>query len=70
MPGTKEGGLAAAKTNIERYGQSFYAKIGSKGGKNGTTGGFGAGELGRERARKYGAIGGSISRRGKKNENN
>lgn len=41
----------------------FYSKIGRKGGKNGTTGGFAQGEAGRERARKYGVIGGRISRR-------
>lgn len=66
MAGTKAGGRAAAETNKKKYGSDFYAKIGSKGGKNGRTGGFAAGEEGRERARKYGAIGGRISRRTKK----
>ena len=35
MAGTKKGGEAAAKTNQERYGSDFYAKIGAKGGKKG-----------------------------------
>jgi hypothetical protein len=63
MAGTKEGGQAAAKTNKNKYGSDFYAKIGAKGGKAGHTGGFYAN---RELARKAGAIGGRISRRTKK----
>jgi len=66
MAGTKSGGMAAASTNKKKYGADFYARIGAMGGKNGTTGGFAAGEEGRERARKYGAVGGRISRRTKK----
>lgn len=66
MAGTKAGGQAAAATNKKKYGSDFYAKIGSKGGKLGHTGGFAAGEEGRDRARKYGAVGGRISRRTKK----
>lgn len=66
MAGTKAGGQAAAATNKKKYGADFYAKIGAKGGKLGHTGGFAAGEEGRERARKYGAVGGRISRRTKK----
>lgn len=65
MAGTKEGGKAAAITNKKRYGDDFYKKLGTVGGKNGRTGGFAAGEEGRARARKYGAIGGRLSRRGK-----
>ena len=68
MAGTKAGGRAAAATNKMKYGSDFYAKIGAKGGQNGRTGGFAAGEEGRERARKYGAIGGRISRRTKKSD--
>jgi hypothetical protein len=64
VAGTKLGGKRAAKTNKQKYGADFYAKIGAKGGKKGKTGGFGDGEAGRERARMYGAIGGRISRRG------
>jgi len=68
MAGTKAGGRAAAETNKKKYGPDFYAKIGAKGGQKGRTGGFAAGEAGRERARKYGAIGGHISRRTKKSD--
>jgi hypothetical protein len=53
----------AAMTNKKRYGTDFYKKIGRKGGRNGTSGGFAAGEEGRKRASYYGSIGGSISRR-------
>jgi general stress protein YciG len=63
MAGTKAGGIAAAKTNKARHGEDFYARIGAKGGKNGTTGGFAAN---RELARIAGAKGGKISRRTKK----
>ena len=66
MAGTKAGGQKAAATNKKKYGSDFYASIGAKGGQNGKTGGFAAGEAGRERARIYGAIGGRISRRTKK----
>lgn len=62
MAGTKEGGKKAAATNKARHGERFYAEIGSKGGKLGTTGGFYAD---RELARRAGAIGGRKSRRGK-----
>lgn len=65
MAGTKAGGQAAAKTNKQKYGDDFYKRIGSKGGRLGRTGGFAAGAEGRERARIYGAIGGRISRRTK-----
>ena len=65
MAGTREGGLKSAAKNLAKD-PNFYGKIGAIGGKNGTTGGFGAGEEGRERARKYGAIGGRKSRRTKK----
>ena len=65
MAGTKAGGRRAAETNIRLHGEDFYRRIGAKGGKKGTTGGFGQGEEGRERARKYGALGGRISKRGK-----
>ena len=61
MTGTKAGGQKAAKTNKERHGEGFYARIGKKGGQNGHTGGFAANP---ELARIAGAKGGSISRRG------
>ena len=63
MAGTKAGGQLAAKTNKQKYGPDFYAKIGSKGGKLGRTGGFFAN---RELAKLAGAKGGRISRRNKK----
>ena len=62
MAGTKAGGEAAAATNKSKYGADFYAKIGAKGGRNGTTGGFAANP---ELARIAGAKGGKISRRKK-----
>jgi uncharacterized protein len=63
MAGTKAGGMKAAATNKARYGKNFYAKIGAKGGKLGTTGGFAAN---RDLARAAGSKGGKISRRSKK----
>lgn len=63
MPGTRIGGLKAAMTNKVRYGKDFYAKAGAKGGKNGRTGGFAAGDEGRERAKLSGMIGGKRSKR-------
>ena len=65
MAGTKAGGEAAAKTNKDKYGADFYAKIGAAGGKKGKTGGFYAN---RELAREAGARGGRVSRRTKKTE--
>lgn len=71
MAGTKEGGRRAAETNKKKYGADFYKKIGSKGGELGKTGGFASdkvdanGLTGRDRASKFGTVGGTISRRGK-----
>lgn len=62
MSGTIAGGRKAAKTNMKNE-PNFYSRIGAMGGKNGKTGGFAAGEAGRERARIYGAIGGRKSKR-------
>lgn len=64
MSGSKIGGLKAAATNKQRYGEGFYAIIGAIGGRNGNTGGFAAN---RELARTAGKKGGTISRRTKKN---
>lgn len=61
MAGTKAGGKKAAATNKARHGEGFYARIGRKGGKNGHIGGFAANP---ELARKAGAKGGKLSRRG------
>lgn len=65
MAGTKAGGQKAAATNRARHGKDFYASIGAKGGKLGTTGGFFAN---RDLARAAGAKGGKISRRRKVSE--
>lgn len=61
MAGTQSGGKAAARTNKAKWGDDFYAKIGSKGGKKGKTGGFYAN---RELAKIAGAKGGAVSKRG------
>lgn len=58
--GTKEGGRKAAITN-KLNNPNFYSEIGSKGGKNGNTGGF---YNNPDLARRCGKIGGSISKRG------
>lgn len=60
MSGTKEGGLKASRTNREKHGEDFYARIGKNGGKKGHKGGFAANP---ELARKAGAIGGRKSKR-------
>jgi uncharacterized protein len=65
MAGTKDGAARAVQTIKGKHGADFYARIGAMGGKKGRTGGFAAGEEGRARARKYGAVGGRISRRTK-----
>jgi hypothetical protein len=62
MAGTKEGGLKAAATNREKFGEDFYKQIGSVGGKLGRTGGFYGNK---ELASRAGKIGGTISRRSK-----
>lgn len=62
MAGTKAGGLKAAKTNLEKYGEGFYAEIGKKGGSvTGVKKGFAANPA---LARVAGGKGGRISRRG------
>lgn len=62
MPGTRAGGLKAAATSKKRYGKGFYVKIGAMGGAKSVGGGFAADH---EQARRAGAIGGKISKRGK-----
>ena len=61
MSGNRKGGLKAAATNKAKHGADFYQRIGAKGGSNGHTGGFAANP---ELAKKAGAKGGRISRRG------
>lgn len=62
MAGNREGGRKASITNKLRHGDDFYSRIGRKGGHNGHTGGFASNP---ELARRAGAKGGRISRRGK-----
>ena len=62
MAGTKLGGLKAAAKNLAND-PDFYRRIGQKGGRNGTTGGFAANP---ELAKIAGAKGGRISKRRKK----
>lgn len=40
MAGTISGGKQASKTNKERHGEDFYARIGAIGGSHSKTGGF------------------------------
>lgn len=61
MAGTSQGGQNARDTNKKKYGEDFYARIGRMGGMKGRTGGFYAN---RELARRAGALGGAISRKG------
>ncbi len=63
MAGTKEGGIKAAKSNIEKYGKDFYSKIGARGGKAQVSKGFGAN---RELAVRAGRKAGTISKTGHK----
>lgn len=62
MGATKASAKLAAAAMKKRYGEDYYAKIGSLGGKASKTGGF-AGRP--DLAREYGAIGGRISKRHK-----
>ena len=55
MTGSKIGGVKAANTNKERYGEDYYLVIGAKGGKKTGPKGF---ALNRELARLAGAKGG------------
>lgn len=66
MSATREGGLKAAETNKQKYGEDFYRKMGQKGGKVSRGGGFGStkpgddGLTGPERARLAGHKGGLV----------
>lgn len=61
MAGNKGGGVAAARTNKQKYGVDFYARIGAIGGANSRGGGFT-----KETAAIWGKLGGSLSTRGQK----
>lgn len=69
MAGTKDGGRKAAELNKKKYGEDFYIKIGSLGGKLGKTGGFASQKVGADgltgvqRASVVGTKGGKKSRR-------
>ena len=67
MSGTQAGGLKARQTNYETHGNDFYKRIGAIGGRNGHTGGFASNP---ELAKKAGAKGGKISKRGRKRMSN
>lgn len=64
-------GAKKAVAKLKAKDPDYFKKIGKIGGANGNTGGFASlskdknGLTGRERAMKYGAIGGTISKRGK-----
>lgn len=60
LSGTKLGGIKAAMTNKQKYGDKFYSRIGRTGGRNGKTGGFAQNP---ELAKICGAIGGRKSSR-------
>lgn len=66
MSGTKAGGIKARNTNLKKHGEDFYKRIGTKGGRNGHTGGFASNP---ELARTVGAIGGRKSKRGSAKHN-
>lgn len=72
MAGTRSGGIKARNTTYSKFGKNFYKNIGKMASHPGT-GGFASekvgkdGLTGRERAKKYGAIGGRISKRGVSN---
>lgn len=68
MSGRPEGGLKAAKTIRQNFGENFWKEIGAKGGKKSRNGGFGSqkvgadGLTGKERAAIAGKKGGSTTR--------
>ncbi len=59
MGGTIAGGIKTRETNMERYGEDYYKKIGKKGGQTSRGGQF----TDRALASKWGAVGGAKSRR-------
>lgn len=60
MPGSRAGGIKAAKTNKERHGEDFFRQIGSLGGRATGKKGF---ALNPELAKIAGSKGGKKSRR-------
>lgn len=69
MAGSTAGGLKAAKTNREKFGADFYARIGATGGSTPTKKkkGFAANP---ELARRAGIIGGKYSPKKARNDGN
>lgn len=66
MSGSITRALKAAETNKRLYGEDHYKRVGALGGKAKVPKGF---AINRELARKAGAKGGAISRRGKAKAN-
>lgn len=62
MAGTMTGGQKTARTLKLKYGEDYYKKVGAIGGQRKVPKGFASNP---ELASKAGALGGSISRRGK-----
>jgi len=60
MSATREGGLKAAETNKERYGENYYKNLGRKGGQAQVPKGVAI----TGKAKELGKIGGSLSKRG------
>ena len=69
MSGTVSGGKKQSNRILKKHGKDFYQRIGRKGGKKSTTGGFASNKVGRdgltglERAKLAGQKGGRISKR-------
>lgn len=64
MPGTREGGIKAAKTNKKRMGDDFYIRIGAIGGRKSRGGGFAYMiKHDPQRVKEVGRIGGQRSKR-------
>lgn len=63
MSQTAEGALKAKDTILRKYGNDYWKNMGKIGGKASSTGGFGQGEIGRQRAKLAGSKGGKISKR-------
>lgn len=61
MSGTRLGGLRAAATNKQKYGENFYIEIGRRGGQNSHLGGFAS--MDKEKVRACGRKGGLASSR-------
>lgn len=66
MSGTKEGGQKAKLTNLAKYGDDWYARIGRKGGSVGGLKGF---AINTNLAKEAGRKGGLKSKRGKSKRN-